>query len=205
MGRLFKTAADGADQGGRARMMHYAVTVAVLLTVLGIGGFLVAASGIIPIKASSGHWAITRWFFQFAKQRSVVTHTLTLKAPPLEEPWLVLKGAGHYEFGCRPCHGSPDLRHPRIAQRLLPVPPYLPQTIHRWDREELFYLVKHGIKFTGMPAWPSQQRDDEVWAMVAFLRAFPELDAEAYQRLVHGEAEVSKENVPLADLQEKET
>ena len=37
-------------------------------------------------------------------------------------------------------------------------------------------IVKHGIKFTGMPAWAAQQRDDEVWAMVAFLRRLPSLD-----------------------------
>jgi cytochrome c553 len=205
IGRFFKTAADSAGQAGGARRMRQAVKVAVLLTVLGVAGFLVAASGIIPIKASSGHWAITSWFLQFAKERSVATHTLTLKSPSLEEPWLVLKGAGHYEIGCRPCHGSPDLQHPRIAQRMLPVPPYLPQTINRWNREELFYMVKHGIKFTGMPAWPSQERDDEVWAMVAFLLAFPELDAEEYRRLVNGEAVASKQIVPLAGLLGKET
>jgi cytochrome c553 len=57
----------------------------------------------------------------------------------------------------------------------------------RWTPEELFSIVKHGIKFTGMPAWPAQQRDDEVWAMVAFLRRMPQLDAAAYRRLAYGE------------------
>jgi cytochrome c553 len=46
--------------------------------------------------------------------------------------------------------------------------------------------VKHGLKFTGMPAWPSQHRDDEVWAMVAFLMALPGMDAAEYRRLVNG-------------------
>ena len=39
-----------------------------------------------------------------------------------------------------------------------------------------------------MPAWPSQQRDDEVWAMVAFLQKLPGLDEAGYRRLVHGES-----------------
>lgn len=167
---------------------------------LGFGGFLVAASGIIPIKASSGHWAITAWLLDFAKIRSVTTHTLGLKPPALDEPGLVLKGAGHYETGCFPCHGSPAVRQPRIARAMTPPPPYLPPEISSWDAEELFYIVKHGIKFTGMPAWPAQQRDDEVWAMVAFLRQLPNLNAETYRRLVHGEAPPDGAVAPISEL-----
>jgi cytochrome c553 len=55
--------------------------------------------------------------------------------------------------------------------------------------------VKHGLKFTGMPAWPSQQRDDEVWAMVAFLITLPQLGADEYRRLVNGEP------IPTAPIQ----
>ena len=181
--------------------MRWALRIAAIMAVLGLGGFLVAASGIIPINASSGHWPITHWFLQFSKERSVATHSVAIKSPPLDEPWLVLKGAGHYEIGCRPCHGSPEQHHPRIAQRMLPPPPYLAQTISKWEREELFYIVKHGLKFTGMPAWPSPQRDDEVWAMVAFLAAFPELDAEQYRRLVNGESRAIAKDIPLTALE----
>lgn len=168
-------------------MRHRLFKLAALLAVLGVGGFLVAASGIIPIKASSGHWDITAWFLHFAMRRSVATHTLGLEAPSLDDPSLVLKGAGHYETGCRPCHSSPELRIPRIPREMTPHPPYLPPVISQWEPTELFYIVKHGVKFTGMPAWPAQQRDDEVWAMVAFLLTLPDLNAEAYRRLVHGE------------------
>jgi mono/diheme cytochrome c family protein len=127
----------------------------------------------MPLKASSGHWAITAWFLHFTMRRSVATHSPGLQAPALDVPRLVLQGAGHYETGCRPCHGSVDLPLPRIAQQMTPPPPYLPPRITTWEPEELFYIVKHGVKFTGMPAWPSQQRDDEVWAMVAFLLMRP--------------------------------
>jgi cytochrome c553/cytochrome c5 len=171
-----------------------------LLAALGVLGFLGAASGVIPIKASSGHWAITGWFLDFSKRRSVATHTTRLKTPPLDDARLVLKGAGHYEVGCAACHGSPKLQTPRIAQAMTPPPPYLPPRINRWEPEELFYIVKHGIKFTGMPAWPAQQRDDEVWAVVAFLRALPELDEGEYRRLVGGEAGASGEAEPLGGL-----
>ena len=157
----------------------------------GVVGVLVVVSGIVPIKASSGHWAITEWFLHFSMKRSVSTHSFGIDPPSLDDPAMVLKGAGHYEIGCRACHGSPAMPQPRIAQQMTPKPPFLPPETAKWDSEELFYLVKHGVKFTGMPAWPSQHRDDEVWAMVAFLRKLPDLSPEEYQRLVRGEAEAA--------------
>jgi cytochrome c553/cytochrome c5 len=187
-------------QDRKSSLKRWALRVAVFLPVLAVAGFLVVASGIVPIKASSGHWAITAWFLHFAMRRSVATHTLGLEAPALDEPGLILKGAGHYETGCRPCHGSPELAPPKIVRRMTPHPPHLPPRLSQWDPEGLFYIVKHGVKFTGMPAWPALQRDDEVWAVVAFLRTLPDLDAEAYRRLVHGESAPNPGVEPLSPL-----
>ena len=158
-----------------------------LALVAGLGGALVVVSGLVPIKASSGHWPITEWFLHFTMRRSIATHSLGIKAPPLDDPDLVLKGAAHYEIGCRSCHGSPGMRQPRIPRAMTPHPPELPARIRELKTRELFYVVKHGVKFTGMPAWPALHRDDEVWAVVAFLQKLPELDEAAYHRLIHGE------------------
>jgi cytochrome c553 len=151
------------------------------------GAALLMISGIIPIKASSGHWAITAILLDFAKTRSVATHSWGLTAPSLDDDLLIIRGAGHYENGCLPCHGGPGRVVPPVMAAMTPSPPELRQRLSRWRPEELFSIVKHGIKFTGMPAWPSVERDDEVWAMVAFLRRLPTLDASAYQRLAYGE------------------
>ena len=175
-------------------------TAGTVLAILAVGGFLLAASGIVPIKASSGHWGITQWFLNFSMQRSVSFHTIGKEAPPLDDPELVLKGAGHYETGCRPCHGSPRLHRPRIAAAMTAHPPYLPPEISKWEDEELFYIVKHGVKFTGMPAWPAQHRDDEVWAVVAFLRALPDLNEREYQKLAQGKSPPYDGAAPMHQL-----
>lgn len=154
----------------------------------GFIGLVVLISGVVPIKASSGHWKVTRWFLNFAKQRSVATYSVPIEAPELSDPVLVQKGAGAYENNCRVCHGSPALPHPPVAQHMLPRPPYLPWVVSKWEADELFLIVKHGLKFTGMPAWPSQQRDDEVWAVVAFLLEFQRLDQNGYGSLVGTDA-----------------
>jgi cytochrome c553 len=69
---------------------------------------------------------------------------------------------------------------------MTPHPPELPPRMARWDSRELFQIVKHGIKFTAMPAWPAPQRADEIWTMVAFLRALPNLTPESYRELAFG-------------------
>jgi cytochrome c553 len=168
------------DRAGHKTKRWIVRTIAFVL-VAALGGFLFAASGIMPIKASSGHWAITAWLLNFTMRRSVITHSLGINAPKLDDAALVAKGATHYEFGCRPCHGGPHLPQPVIAGHMTPHPPHLPPEIPKWESEELFYIVKHGVKFTGMPAWPAQRRDDEVWAVVAFLLKMPKLSAQEYQ------------------------
>jgi cytochrome c553 len=69
---------------------------------------------------------------------------------------------------------------------MLPQPPDLAIKVGEWTDAELFRIVKHGVRFTGMPAWPTQQRDDEVWAMVGFLRELPSMDAARWRDLAHG-------------------
>ncbi|HEX6315905.1 MAG TPA: c-type cytochrome [Gemmatimonadaceae bacterium] len=186
----------------RIRIPHWRLWVAGLLIGLPLLGFLVAASGIVPIKASSGHWAITEWLLQFGKRRSVAMHSLGVSVPEERRESWVMKGAGHFETGCRPCHGAPGNPDPEVAMAMLPRPPWLPDRVKDRKDRELFYIVKHGIKFTGMPAWPVQDRDDEVIAMVAFLRRLPDLDAESYRRLVNGEAPRGASTIPLGDLAE---
>lgn len=181
----------------KQRLQRLAVGLA-LAVALGLVGLAVVASGVIPVRASAGHWAVTDWLLHYAMRRSVGTHARATP-PPLDDPALTLAGAGHYDLACAPCHGSPSRPVPLVVRAMTPPPPYLPPVVSHWDSDELFEIVKHGVKFTGMPAWPSQQRDDEVWAMVAFLRVLPRLDAAAYRRLVDGERPVAADATPLLE------
>ncbi len=154
--------------------------------VLAIGGLLFAWSGLYNVAATAGHWPFTAWLLHFTMRNSVETHAMPLDAPPLDDPALVERGAGHYETGCAPCHGAPGSPANRIPNNMLPEPPYLPEAAGDWTAEELFWIVKHGLKYTGMPAWPAESRDDEVWAVTAFLARLPQISAEEYAVLAKG-------------------
>ncbi|MCJ8520141.1 cytochrome c553 [Pseudorhizobium tarimense] len=144
---------------------------------------LIGWSGLIGVGASSGHWAITDWFLHWVMRNSTRTAALSIEAPPLEDSTMLPPAAGHYEMACAMCHGSPVTPRPELVRHMLPVPPDLGPRIPTWTDEQLFQIVQHGVRFTGMPAWPTQKRPDEVWAMVAFLRQLPGMSADRYYEL----------------------
>ena len=163
-------------------------TLAILVALAVAGGLLLAWSGLVSVAASSGHYAITTWFLHYTMRQAVETQSSLVEVPAgvLNDPGQVAVGAVHYADGCAPCHGAPGEPRSPLVLAMTPPPPWLPRVIPTWDTEALFWIVRHGVKYSGMPAWPAQARADEVWAVVAFLRALPELDASAYRRLVAG-------------------
>lgn len=160
---------------------------ALALAALAGGALLFAWSGLFNVAASGGHWAITNWALHWVMRNSVRTHALLVEAPPpLDDIALKARGAGHYASGCAPCHGAPGEPQNPIIQRSTPRPPDFSESLDDWTPKELFRIVQHGVRYTGMPAWIVPERRDEVWAMVAFLKALRDMEPEEYRRLAYG-------------------
>lgn len=152
-----------------------------------IGGLVVAWSGLFNVAASGGHWRPTAWFLHYVMQQSVATHSAGIEAPPLDDTAMVQRGAGHFATACAPCHGAPGEPQSPVVLSMTPPPPSLIEKVPTWEDAELFWILQEGIIYSGMPAWPTQARPDEVWSVVAFLRRLPTLDADGYERLARGE------------------
>ncbi|MHB0770957.1 c-type cytochrome [Bradyrhizobium sp. 5.13L] len=161
---------------------------------IALGGFLFAWSGVYNVAASRGHWEITNSLLTFGMRNSVRTHSIGIEVPPLDSKELVILGAAHFQNGCAFCHGAPGVPISPIAQSMLPSPPDLSKLNEEWREQDLFWIVKHGLKYTGMPAWVAAGRDDEVWALVAFLKRLPTLDAAAYRDLALGGLSVPEQS-----------
>lgn len=166
-------------------------SAALVLAVVGIVALAGVAAGMAPVNASAGHWPVTRVLLHWAMERAtrVRAHHVTTPdgkgaADRLDSADArARRGAGQYATGCLACHGGPG--HPRseVVLHMTPEPPWLPETLDNWNRRELFHIVRHGVKYTAMPAWPSDRRDDEVWAMVEFLQRMPDMAPETFARL----------------------
>lgn len=164
------------------------------------GGFLIAWSGLVSIAASSGHWAPVGWFLHFTMRQAVDTQSLGIEPPPgFDDPDRVALGAAHYASGCAPCHGAPGEAQSLVALAMTPPPPWLPPVIPTWRPRHLFWIVQHGVKYSGMPAWTTQARPDEVWPVVAFLGRMPEMEASTYRRMAFGSDVVPKDSVSGED------
>jgi mono/diheme cytochrome c family protein len=103
--------------------------------------------------------------------------------PGLDEPAKIQMGVDHFAMHCAVCHGAPGVPKGDIAQGMYPQPPDLAVAAQQYSDGELFWILKHGIKMTGMPAW-ADHSDPELWATVAFVKKLPGMSEAAYAQLV---------------------
>ena len=146
-------------------------------------GALFVLSGAYNVAASAKHLSLTDALFELALERSVDTYSGGIKVPDLDDPALIHLGARHFATGCEPCHGAPGIRQGPIAASMYPSAPPLGERVDDWEPEELFWIIRHGFKLTGMPHWPGEGRDDEVWPVVAFVRELRGMTAARYAEL----------------------
>lgn len=162
-----------------------------------VAAALIVGFGLYNVSAKQGHLPPVSWLLHTTYRNSVQLRAPSESAvPDLSDPDLAALGAKHYDAACRTCHASPGERQSETALRMVPHPPHIENAIHKWEPRHLFWIVKNGVKMTGMPAWPSATRDDDVWAVVAFLMKVPDMDAQTYRGLAgHAEPGSPQENI----------
>jgi mono/diheme cytochrome c family protein len=159
-------------------------SLALMFVFLAVAGLALLYSGLYDVAATAPHWRITEWILETARVRSIKAHATDITAPPrLDDPARIPMGTEHFAAHCALCHGAPGVPKGGIAQGVYPPPPDLTVTASGYSDGELFWIVKHGIKMTGMPAW-ADHSDEEVWATVVFLRKLPGMTPEEYAKLV---------------------
>ncbi len=163
-------------------MRSFRTTGIILLAfILSVGIFL--WSGIYNPGADSPHWKITYALMATSRNRSIERYASTVTVPPnLNDPKVILKGAGQYAAMCTDCHLAPGKSHSEIRPGLYPQPPNLSKM--HVDPREAFWVIKHGLKMSAMPAWGTSHDDATIWSMVAFLQKLPDMSAAEYKSIV---------------------
>src|SRR5439155_11087530 len=134
--------------------------------------------------ADQPHWSITSWLLNEARARSIRAHASDIAVPTgLDDPARIVAGVAHFTDHCVVCHGAPGVEGSDIGKGLYPRPPNLADAARHYTPAELFWIVKHGIKMTGMPAW-GDHSDDELWATVALIEKLPGMTAQDYAKLI---------------------
>lgn len=154
------------------------------LAIIGIaGGIATMYSGIIDVAATNPHSALTEWVLSTTMDNSVRHHAREIKAPPLDHPAMVMDGFRHYREMCVSCHLAPGMTESELREGLTPEPPRLQEAVEEWTPAELFWVIKNGIKMSGMPAWAPSHTDEQIWAIVAFLEKLPRMTAAQYAEM----------------------
>jgi mono/diheme cytochrome c family protein len=156
------------------------------LLALGLIALAGAYSGLVNVAASYPHAAVTQWLLHAAMARSAKYHARDVPRPPAALKQMEGQGAEQYREMCAQCHGAPGVEPDEIGKGLTPSAPDLVNNASDWTSQELFWIIKNGVRFTGMPAWGPTHTDDQLWALTAFVLALPGLTPQRYRELAGG-------------------
>lgn len=166
--------------------MKSILCILIVFGVIALGAAAFIWSGSYNVAATSPHWEATFFLLEKVRDRSIEAHSKDIVPPSLEEPKYLESGSHHYHPMCRLCHGAPG--HPRseFAQGLYPSPPNLAAKglQGEWSDAEVYWIIKNGLKMTGMPAFGINHSEDELWGLVAFFRRLPDMKPEEYNLMV---------------------
>jgi mono/diheme cytochrome c family protein len=181
-----------SEFGTGKRWLIFAAAVIGAVFVCFVAAAAFVYSGAFEVAADVPHSQPVYWFIEKVRQYSITARANDAVPNDLTDPKRISSGAAQYEEMCSSCHLAPGMQRTEISRGLYPRAPELRRGSSLSPAEE-FWVVKHGIKMTGMPAWGVTHDDEILWGVVAFLRKMPELTGEKYQTLVknapktHGE------------------
>lgn len=167
------------------RVLSSMVIVAVGLV---LAGFAFVHSGLYNVTALEEHTPLTSWALHTTMENSVEARAADITIPAnLSSATTIRRGARAYDQLCAACHLKPGLDSTLLRQGLNPTPPSLTKEGH-FSPAEQFWVIKNGIKMSGMPAWGATHDDEALWEITAFLQQLPGLSAPEYRRLVATES-----------------
>jgi mono/diheme cytochrome c family protein len=167
----------------REHLLHILIGAAIGGAVLvPLGAFAFVKSGIYNVAASSPHTKFTTWLTHETMIHSVRGHAKGIVAPASASAAQVLAGFCAYETHCVACHGAAAVPRQQWVGGMEPQPPYLLDVTQRFTASELFWIVRNGIKMTGMPSWRQSMSDEETWNVVAWIEASTKFPPQTYLR-----------------------
>jgi mono/diheme cytochrome c family protein len=158
-------------------------TLAVIVVLMGcaLGAALFVESGLYNIGADDHHTKATLTLISQLRDRSIQARLGSIQPQLAATPAMIHSGAEHYAALCVGCHLAPGVTKSDLRTGLYPHPPNLAQEDLQESRRT-FWIIKHGIKMSAMPAWGKTLDDAAIWDVVAFVRKMPSMTPEDYQQ-----------------------
>lgn len=155
-------------------------TIAIVLLLLAAAGGVFVHAGGYNIAATEQHTAPVYWLLEFAMHRSVKNRSADIETPNLADAARIRSGFVIYRDKCLQCHGAPGVAPEDFAIGLTPAPANLVATAREWRVTDIYWVVRNGIKMSGMPAWEYRLSDAQIWDVVAFVQRLPAFSPSEY-------------------------
>jgi mono/diheme cytochrome c family protein len=155
--------------------MRLLAVVGILAIVAAIGAAIFFFGGFYNVAATAEDPGFVNWALIRVRMASINRHATDQPPAGLDDPALVQAGARAFAGrGCVSCHGAPGVEWAKFSEGLRPDPPDLKDLVNDREPRDLFWVVKNGIKMTGMPSFGLIGAEDkEIWSIVAFLKKLP--------------------------------
>ncbi|MGB6102320.1 MAG: c-type cytochrome [Pusillimonas sp.] len=158
------------------------ITLAASAAITALLGGLVIYSGIYDVSATAQHTSVVYHLLETSLRRSVKLRTSDVQVPVLDDEARAINGFKLFQKHCVQCHGAPGIAPEPFARGLTPAPASLVASASAWSAAEIHWMIEHGIKMSGMPAWKYRLNDQEIWDIVAFMKVLPGLSPADYQQ-----------------------
>jgi mono/diheme cytochrome c family protein len=156
-------------------MRNFILGILITIVVLAVGGLGLALLGFLPTRANQAPPEMEKHLAMSALDNSVERHAPRANnpVPPTDEN--LIEGLKIYTMNCALCHGGIDRKPSALANSFYPPPPNL--ILHPMDDPEwhVYFVIRTGVRYTGMPAWDKALSESDLWKLTAFITRIDKL------------------------------
>jgi mono/diheme cytochrome c family protein len=163
--------------------MRLLAVIGVLAILVALGGAVFFFGGFYSVAAAPEDPPPVAWALAHVRQASISRHAVDAPPKSLDDPNVIQAGARAFAArGCVNCHGAPGVKWAKFSEGLNPDPPDLKDVAGGVEAREIFWVVKNGIRMTGMPKFGSNDvPDEEIWSIAAFVKKLPIISDQDYK------------------------
>jgi len=171
-------------------MRKFFLGVVVTLAVLAGAAYLYLHMGYLDLRADTQPSAFEKRNAMAFMDASTDRHAPEQKNPIAPTEANLIEGVKLYITYCGECHGAPDHPERKFGHPFYPPAPQFTEDAPDMPENQNFYIIQHGVRWTGMPAWENTLTDEQVWTLVTFLSHMDKLPPAVQQ--VFGQPETSE-------------
>jgi len=149
--------------------MRFLLGVILTLGILAVVALVVVDFGVMNFRADKTPSDFETKYAMKAVDASTKRNAADLKNPIQPTDVNLLDGMRTYKAYCSGCHGDPAQPKSPLADSFYPPAPQFLTEMPDMPDNQNFYIIKHGIRFTGMPAWQKLASDEQIWKVATFL------------------------------------